>query len=127
MTFPTFTAQMDEMLRVLDENNIGTQPVTFPARALFMGDSLAELQYLLAASAAQHATITIWGTDEIEDIGKLRSVIDAIGRDVIYIDVPADLKAQLVPTVVQPTTTAAAGVAAVSWSLLTACVMLLSS
>lgn len=79
------------MLNPLQANNIGTQTVTFPARALFVANSEATLTYLLENSQELNSTLTIWGTDDIEDVNSLRDVIDRIGRHRIYLDVPEDL------------------------------------
>ena len=69
--------------------------ITYPTRALFLANSQTEMTDLLDGSRDRNATLTIWGKDEIEDADKLRGVIDAIGRDRIYLDVPDKLRARL--------------------------------
>ena len=80
-----------EMLNTLQANSIGTQTVTFPARALFVAQSEATLTYLLDNSLEMNGTLTIWGTDDIQDVNSLRQAIDSMGRHRIYLDVPEDL------------------------------------
>ncbi len=57
-----------KMLATLEANRVGSQPVTFPVRAMFVGESQAVLESLLAGSDAQGrvSTLTMWGTDPIE-------------------------------------------------------------
>ena len=80
-----------EMLNTLNANNIGNQTVTFPARAVFVANSEATLTILLDNSLEMSSTLTIWGTDDIQDVDSLRDTIDRIGRQRIYLDVPEDL------------------------------------
>lgn len=80
-----------EMLNTLQDNNIGNQTVTFPARAIFVANSEATLTFLLDNSPEMGSTLTIWGTDNIEDVDSLRDVMERIGRYRIYLDVPEDL------------------------------------
>ena len=37
------------------------------------------------------STLTIWGTDPVDNVDRLRAVIDSIGRDRIYLDVAEEL------------------------------------
>lgn len=76
-------------------SEIGNQTVTFPIRAMFMANSEAVLTDLLTQTEAQTATLTMWGTDDIEDIESLKSVLDRIGRQRVYMDLPDDLADQL--------------------------------
>lgn len=77
-----------EMLNALQSNNIGSQTVTFPIRALFLVSSEASLSVLLDESAEQSGTLTVWGKDPILDTDSLRDAIDRLGRDRLYLDVP---------------------------------------
>ena len=83
------------MIQVLRDNNIGTQPVTFPVRTIYMASSLDQMVYLLAESVDNMGTLTMWGTDNVTNIDGTRFVMDMIGRDRIYLDVPEWLKEQL--------------------------------
>ncbi len=54
------------MLGIIESNDVGTQPVTFPVRAMFVGNSQEVLEYLLEQAQEQQGTLTMWGTDDIE-------------------------------------------------------------
>ena len=83
------------MLQTLRDNGMESQKVTFPVRAIFGGKSVEQLQYLLNQSMEQSGTLTIWGTDDVPNIDELRNMMDIIGRDKIYLDVPKELADQL--------------------------------
>ncbi|TRY81224.1 hypothetical protein TCAL_10447 [Tigriopus californicus] len=87
--------QIQELLDVMNTSGIGNQTVTFPIRTLFMANSEAVLTSLLAQSKAQSATLTMWGTDDIDDTEAVKSVLNRIGRQRVYMDLPDDLADQL--------------------------------
>lgn len=87
--------QVQDLLNIMTASEIGNQTVTFPIRAMFMANSEAVLTDLLTQTEAQTATLTMWGTDDIEDIESLKSVLDRIGRQRVYMDLPDDLADQL--------------------------------
>ncbi|XP_069989992.1 protein FAM151B isoform X2 [Penaeus vannamei] len=84
-----YTKEMvEEMVATLEKNNI-TQPITFPIRAAFVGESLENLEWLL--DSIPDSTITIWSSEndkiEVLDLITLR---DNVGEDAVYVDLPED-------------------------------------
>jgi len=82
------------MLDALRANNI-TQNVTFAVRACAAAESKPQMVNLIKGHNS--STLTIWqssSTDKV-NIKKAKDLIATIGRNKIYLDVPADLKKQL--------------------------------
>jgi len=91
-----YTKKMvEDMYNILDRNgcvNSGKK-ITYPSRAILLGDSLEEFQWLLFATSnyKTQSTVTIWGTDPLteEQQNKLLTFVDAIGKNRIYSDTTA--------------------------------------
>lgn len=66
-------------------------PVTYAVRASFAMNSVRELQYLLDTSPAG-STLTVWCSDPADalDTGKLVGLVNAVGPDRVYLDLPDD-------------------------------------
>lgn len=80
------------MLRTLDDYDIGNQPVTFPARSIFVNNSVEQLQYLLLQSLEQRGTLTIWESGgNVPDMEQINDALDVLGRDKVYLDVPEEV------------------------------------
>ncbi|KAJ9576494.1 hypothetical protein L9F63_006643 [Diploptera punctata] len=86
--------QVDEMEETLKRNMV-TQPVTFPVRAGLAAKSASTLVKLKDNIA--NSTFTIWSSDgDYVDVDLLRTlIVDVIGRDRVYVDVPTKLMNQL--------------------------------
>jgi len=83
--------------KILDLNNkyqIGA-PITVPLRACLLARSKKEtVGYFDQAEAS--TTITVWsGGDDEVDVDGLVDVINTIGKNRVYVDVPDELKTQL--------------------------------
>lgn len=67
------------------------RPVTYAVRASFAQNSISELQYLLETSPAG-STLTVWCSDpeDLVDTGKLVHLVNAVGPDRVYLDLPDD-------------------------------------
>lgn len=68
------------------------KPVTYAVRASFAVNSIAELQYLLETSPVG-STLTVWCSDpqDVVDQPKLVQLVNAVGRDRVYLDLPDDV------------------------------------
>ncbi|PSN44146.1 hypothetical protein C0J52_15662 [Blattella germanica] len=86
--------QVMEMEEVLKKNNV-TQPITFPVRAGIAAKSADTLTYL--KNNTINSTFTIWGSEsDPVNVDLLRELIlDVLGRDRVYVDVPKSLMDQL--------------------------------
>lgn len=81
------------MLKALTENEI-TQPVTYPVRASLTAHSKAVIERLLGQT--KNSTLTLWGPEtDIVDVPALKQVVDTVGHNRIYMDIPEKLKEQL--------------------------------
>lgn len=82
------------MLAVIQANNV-KQNVTFPVRACLAAKSIDVLVNL--TSAVANSTLTIWQSSEsdVVDVDDLRELIQKIGLNKTYIDVPVNLLNQL--------------------------------
>lgn len=85
---------VDEMLAVIQENDV-KQNITFPVRACLAAKSIDVLVNL--TSAVANSTLTIWQSNESDevDVDELRELIQKIGLNKTYIDVPVSLLNQL--------------------------------
>ena len=93
--FPTgsYTPEIiTNMTEALNRNAI-VQPVTFPVRAAIAAQSIDTLSILIGSSTPG-TTLTIWHSSDSDhvDIHKLRILLEKIGRDKIYLDVPEKMK-----------------------------------
>lgn len=81
------------MLKALSENEI-TQPVTYPVRASLTANSEAVIVRLLEQT--NNSTLTLWGPEtDVVDVPALKQVVEKVGRNRIYMDIPEKLKDQL--------------------------------
>jgi hypothetical protein len=81
------------MLKALSDNKI-SQPVTYPVRASLTANSEAVIERLLEQT--KNSTLTLWGPEtDIVDVPALKQVVDKVGRNRIYMDIPEKLKDQL--------------------------------
>jgi len=81
------------MREALERHRV-TQPVTFPVRAGMVPDSGTTLASLMNIP---NSTFTVWSADEdTVNVTRLREVIlDILGRDRVFVDVPKSLSDQL--------------------------------
>lgn len=81
------------MREALERHQV-TQPVTFPVRAGIVANSGSTLANL---SNIPSSTFTVWSADgDIVNVTRLREVIlDVLGRDRVFVDVPKSLSDQL--------------------------------
>lgn len=81
------------MLNALDTHGIN-QTVSFPVRAVFAAESAPEMRELIGNYSG--ATLTIWSaeTDSVH-VGHLQEMMDAVGLEKIYVDVPRKLREKL--------------------------------
>jgi hypothetical protein len=81
------------MKEALKRNRV-TQPVTFPVRAGMVANSGTTLASLMNISSS---TFTVWSADDDPvNVTMLREVIlDILGRDRVFVDVPKSLSDQL--------------------------------
>lgn len=94
---------VDQMIDAIhrSEMNSAEHPITFPVRAGIAAQSEDTLTDLLQRvnqnrTESNHATLTIWSSpQDYVDVPLLRQLIASIGYDRVYVDVPADLMAQL--------------------------------
>lgn len=83
------------MVDVLQENRI-SQPVTYPVRAGLAANDIDVIKSLLNNTTFTRATLTIWSSeDDPVDAVKLSKLIEDVGVDRVYVDVPEDLKNRL--------------------------------
>jgi len=81
------------MREALERHRV-TQPVTFPVRAGIVANSGTTLANL---SNIPNSTFTVWSADDdTVNVTRLREVIlDVLGRDRVFVDVPKSLSDQL--------------------------------
>ena len=84
---------MNQMVETLKSNNCLRKKINFPLRAIFAINSLEEIAYLLEKTGS-NSSITIWGEEKLDQpqIEKLKCLINKIGSHKIYLDVPEDLR-----------------------------------
>jgi len=84
-------SQFLSMFNLIKEKGI-TSPVTLPLRASLAAESISEVLYFLRLADEQGsfpATITIWsGQADQVDFSNLEQLIERVGRDRTYMDVP---------------------------------------
>ncbi|XP_057336649.1 protein FAM151B isoform X2 [Microplitis mediator] len=86
-------AQIDEMIKTL--SNV-SQPVTFPIRAGLAVNDIELWSKLLNNTADKNSTLSIWsGIGDSVDIDGLIKLIQGIGYDKVYVDVPEDIRKQI--------------------------------
>ncbi|XP_017854552.1 protein FAM151B [Drosophila busckii] len=92
-------AQCSAMLQSIQDNNVTStgQPITFPVRAGIAAQSEEQLHKLLASvNSTNECTLTIWSSaGDYVDVELLRKLIFSFGVERVYLDVPAELAAQL--------------------------------
>jgi hypothetical protein len=83
--------QVTEIVKYLQNNKIN-QSVTYPVRACYAANDAAVLKNLLSNSKAQNPTLTVWSAvNDVVDADKLSEVINSVGLDKVYVDVPDSL------------------------------------
>nr|CAD7425926.1 unnamed protein product [Timema monikensis] len=83
------------MKEALARNNI-TQPVTFPVQAILAAQSIDTLPDLLNVSSINDTTLTIWLSEvEAINITQLKKLIDIVGKNRVYLDLPESIMDQL--------------------------------
>lgn len=95
--------QINQIVDAIKRNEIHSieHPITFPVRAGIAAQSVDTLTELLEhinqyRTESEFATLTIWSSpDDYVDVPQLRRLIDTIGYDRVYVDVPADLMERL--------------------------------
>ena len=82
---------IEPMIRILRDEQV-RQKVTFPVRAVLAQNSYSELDHLLTFKfGASTGSLTIWSSPgDSVDFDKIVQVILRLGKDRIYLDVPAD-------------------------------------
>ena len=82
------------MEEALKRNNV-TQPVTFPVRAGLAARSADTLTRL--KDSVDNSTFTIWSSQsDVVDANLLRTlIVDVLGRDRVFVDVPKNLMDKL--------------------------------
>ncbi len=85
---------VDQMLKLLKEHEVDKTPLTFPVRASLVTapPSRRTLKRLLAQAGAA-STLTIWRSQDEVDAALLSDIVEELGRDKVYLDLPPDLKA----------------------------------
>lgn len=83
------------MIDTLSKNNV-SQTVTYPVRAGLAMNAITVLSELLKNTTHLNSTLTIWSaTLDYVDVPQLLKLINEIGKDKIYLDVPDKLRDQL--------------------------------
>lgn len=83
------------MINTLAENRVA-QSVTYPVRAGLASNDIEVVKALLKNTTSSNATLTIWSSeDDSVNIPELSKLIQDVGIDRIYVDVPKDLKSKL--------------------------------
>jgi len=81
------------MLDVLVENKV-TQPVTYPVRAGLVANDIETIKKLLNNTTSN--TLTIWSSEgDSVNVTQLSKLIQQVGIDKVYLDVPDELKSKL--------------------------------
>lgn len=92
-------AHVAEMLNVIKENGIDEAGyvITFPVRAGITANSLDSLNFLYRSlKDTNTVTFTIWSSaKDAVDVENLRKFIFTMGLDMVYVDVPDELKEKL--------------------------------
>ncbi|XP_054264852.1 protein FAM151B [Macrosteles quadrilineatus] len=85
---------VDEMTTVLSEANV-VHGVTFPVHSGIASNSVDVLTKLIKTSV-EGTTLTLWsGKNEWVDYGNLRKLIEGVGREKVYIDMPKEMLEKL--------------------------------
>ncbi|XP_008558649.1 protein FAM151A isoform X2 [Microplitis demolitor] len=86
-------AQIDEMIKTV--SNV-SQPVTYPVRAGLAVNDISVWSKLLNNTADKNATLTVWsGAGDPVDINGLIKLIQEIGYDRVYVDVPESIRKEI--------------------------------
>ncbi|XP_044593167.1 protein FAM151B isoform X3 [Cotesia glomerata] len=86
-------AQIDEMIKSVSNTS---QPITYPVRAGLAAGDITVWSKLLNSTADKNATLTIWSTEgDKVDVDQLIKLIQEVGYDRVYVDVPEKLRKQL--------------------------------
>ncbi|XP_011144690.1 protein FAM151B isoform X2 [Harpegnathos saltator] len=87
--------QIKMMTDVLAEKQI-KQSVTYPVRAGLAANDIETVKVLLKNTTSDNATLTIWSSEgDSVNVAQLSKLIQDVGIDKVYVDVPEDLKKQL--------------------------------
>nr|XP_024219473.1 protein FAM151B isoform X2 [Halyomorpha halys] len=86
---------VDLMTEVLS-NNLITMPVTFAVRAAFAARSV-ERMVALVETSPPGSTLTIWSSvaSDVIDVAALGTLIDQVGTDKVYLDLPGEIISHL--------------------------------
>lgn len=85
--------QIKEMLDTIQSYNV-TQNITFPVRAGIAAESISELSNLL--KNVFDSTLTLWSSEgDAVNVTNLRKLIQTVGINRTYVDVPQDLLSDL--------------------------------
>ncbi|XP_046663621.1 protein FAM151A [Homalodisca vitripennis] len=88
------SAHIDEMTSVLMDSHV-VYPVTFPVHAGIAANSLDTLTSLVHSSTVG-TSLTLWaGEGQYIDYNKLRLLINTIGKDKVFVDLPQDMTSKL--------------------------------
>nr|APD15636.1 hypothetical protein [Cotesia chilonis] len=86
-------AQIDEMIKTVSNTS---QPITYPVRAGLAAGGITVWSKLLNNTADKNATLTIWSAEgDKVDVDQLKKLIQEVGYDRVYVDVPEKLQKQL--------------------------------
>ncbi|KAL0102140.1 hypothetical protein PUN28_018576 [Cardiocondyla obscurior] len=87
--------QLKQMVDTLKENKV-TQPVTYPVRAGLVTKDIDAMNELLKNTTFAKATLTIWSSEgDSVNAQQLSELIEKVGIDKVYLDVPNNLKKEL--------------------------------
>lgn len=94
---------IDQMVNVMNANEINCieHSITFPVRAgpaAHSRDTLTDLLQRMSQNrtGADRATLTLWSSEnDYVHVPQLQQLIDTVGHDRVYVDVPASLRQQL--------------------------------
>ncbi|XP_076173961.1 protein FAM151B isoform X2 [Ptiloglossa arizonensis] len=88
--------QIDKMIDTLAEQNL-TQPITYPVRAGPAANDIEAIESLTKRSpAVNDATLTVWSAEgDKVDAERLSALVERVGVDKVYLDVPDDLAKRL--------------------------------
>uniref|UniRef100_A0A146LBW6 Protein FAM151B n=2 Tax=Lygus hesperus TaxID=30085 RepID=A0A146LBW6_LYGHE len=78
---------IDKMTELLNKHCVVSQPVTFAVRAAYAANSVEALTNLINSST-EGTTLTIWNSspNDIVDMEAVNSLIKAVGKDKVYLD-----------------------------------------
>lgn len=87
--------QIKRMIDALMEYKV-TLPITYPVRAGLASNDIDIIKTLLKNTTFSNATLTVWSSEgDPVNVVQLSKLIQDVGVDKVYVDVPQDLKNQL--------------------------------